>query len=57
MQGGDIDGGIWSAGQSQGLIHDIPTCEVLVKRIMKQAEDIIHTRLERMSPDRATATA
>src|SRR5258708_2071709 len=50
MQGGDIDGGIWSAGQSQGLIHDIPTCEVLVKRIMQQAEDIIHARFARMSP-------
>jgi NAD(P)H-dependent flavin oxidoreductase YrpB (nitropropane dioxygenase family) len=57
MQGGDIDGGIWSAGQSQGLIHDIPTCEVLVKRIMKQAEDIIHARLEKMSPDRVAANA
>ena len=29
--GGDIDGGIWSAGQSQGLIHDIPTCDELVE--------------------------
>jgi len=55
LQGGDIDGGIWSAGQSQGLIHDIPTCEVLVKRIMKQAEDIIHARLDRMSPERVPA--
>ena len=33
LKGGDIDGGIWSAGQSQGLIHDIPTCEELVKRM------------------------
>lgn len=24
-----------------GLIHDIPTCEVLVKRIEKEAEDSI----------------
>ena len=55
MKGGDIDGGIWSAGQSQGLIHDIPTCEVLVKRIMKQAEDIIHARLDRMAGELATA--
>ena len=52
MVGGDIDGGIWSAGQSQGLIHDIPTCEVLVKNIMRQAEDIIHARLDRMSPEK-----
>ena len=57
MVGGDIDGGIWSAGQSQGLIHDIPTCEVLVKRIMKQAEDIIHARLDRMAPGKVAATA
>jgi nitronate monooxygenase len=48
MQGGDIDGGIWSAGQSQGLIHDIPTCEVLVKRITAQAEHIIRDRLDRI---------
>src|ERR1700677_795557 len=52
MQGGDIDGGIWSAGQSQGLIHDIPTCEVLVKRIMAQAEGIIHARLDRMAGEK-----
>ena len=28
---GDPDDGIWSAGQVQGLIHDIPTCEELVE--------------------------
>jgi NAD(P)H-dependent flavin oxidoreductase YrpB (nitropropane dioxygenase family) len=49
MVGGDIDGGIWSAGQSQGLIHDIPSCDELVKRIMNQAEEIIHARLDRMA--------
>ena len=57
MVGGDIDGGIWSAGQSQGLIHDIPTCDELVKRIMKQAEDIIHARLDRMSPAKVSQPA
>jgi nitronate monooxygenase len=35
---GDVDGGIWSAGQSQALIHDIPTCKQLVANIMSQAE-------------------
>ncbi|HWF78317.1 MAG TPA: nitronate monooxygenase family protein [Caulobacteraceae bacterium] len=49
LQGGDIDGGIWSAGQSQGLIHDIPTCKELVARIMGQAENIIKARLDRMA--------
>jgi NAD(P)H-dependent flavin oxidoreductase YrpB (nitropropane dioxygenase family) len=55
LQGGDIDGGIWSAGQSQGLIHDIPSCDELVKRIMAEAEGIIHARLDRMAGELATA--
>ena len=43
---GDPDQGIWSAGQVQGLIHDIPTCAELVSRIMRDAEAIIRGRLE-----------
>ena len=57
MEGGDMDGGIWSAGQSQGLIHDIPSCEELVKRIMHQAEEIVHARLDRMAAGRETVAA
>jgi NADH:quinone reductase (non-electrogenic) len=45
---GDADHGIWSAGQVQGLIHDIPTCAELISRIMREAEAIIQQRLERM---------
>ena len=37
---GDMDGGIWSAGQSQALVHDIPTCQQLVDNIMTQAEAV-----------------
>jgi nitronate monooxygenase len=33
LDGGDTDGGIWSAGQVQGLIDDIPSCGELVARI------------------------
>ena len=39
---GDLDGGIWSTGQSQALIHDIPTCAELVRNIMGQADQIIN---------------
>ena len=46
MEGGEVDGGIWSAGLVQGLIHDIPTCEELVSRIVREAEDIIRARLD-----------
>jgi nitronate monooxygenase len=56
MQAGDMDGGIWSVGQSQGLIHDIPSCKELVSRIMRQADDIIHARLDRMAA-RSSAVA
>lgn len=45
LAGGDLDGGIWTVGQSQGLIHDIPSCKDLVKNIMAQAEGIIDKRL------------
>lgn len=38
---GDPDYGIWSAGISVGLIKDSPTCEELVSRIEKEAEDVI----------------
>jgi nitronate monooxygenase len=44
---GDMDAGIWSAGQTQALIHDIPTCKDLVARIMREAEEIIRQRLDR----------
>jgi len=39
-QQGDINGGIWSSGQSQALVHDIPTCKELVANIMAQAEQV-----------------
>ncbi|KAJ5089131.1 hypothetical protein N7532_007815 [Penicillium argentinense] len=34
---GDVDFGVWTAGQVIGLIHDIPTCAVLLDRIEKEA--------------------
>ncbi|HEV2362834.1 MAG TPA: nitronate monooxygenase family protein [Caulobacteraceae bacterium] len=43
---GDPEHGIWSAGQVQGLIHDIPSCAELVHRIVAGAEAIIRSRLE-----------
>lgn len=42
---GDPDLGIWSVGLAQGIIHDIPTVEELVSRIMREAEETIQQRL------------
>lgn len=41
LEGGDIDGGIWTAGQVIGLIHDIPTCAELITRMVAQAKEQI----------------
>jgi NADH:quinone reductase (non-electrogenic) len=54
---GDNDAGIWSAGQVQGLIHDIPTCAELIHRIVREAEQIIQERLDRMAGQRQMAEA
>jgi nitronate monooxygenase len=54
---GDPDHGIWSAGQIQGLIHDIPTCAELVSRIVEGAEAIIRRRLEGMIETRTAVAA
>ncbi|KAH9080490.1 hypothetical protein EDB83DRAFT_2339708 [Lactarius deliciosus] len=39
---GDPDYGIWSLGISAGLIRDIPTCEELVGRLEKEAEEMLN---------------
>ncbi len=54
---GDPDHGIWSAGQVQGLINDIPTCGELVSRIVSGAEDIINGRLGGMVHRREAVAA
>jgi len=42
---GDPEYGIWSAGPAVGLINDIPTCEDLLSRMEKEAEEIVTSRL------------
>ncbi|MCX4096423.1 NAD(P)H-dependent flavin oxidoreductase [Nocardia sp. alder85J] len=45
FENGDLDAGIWSAGQVQGLIEDIPTCAELISRMVAEAEQLIGGRL------------
>jgi nitronate monooxygenase len=54
---GDPDHGIWSAGQIQGLIYDVPTCAELIHRIVAEAESIIGGRLQGMITQRARVAA
>jgi nitronate monooxygenase len=45
MQEGDLDAGAWSCGLVIGLIHDIPSVQELMDRIMSEADALIRQRL------------
>ncbi len=45
LETGDLEHGIWWAGISAGLIHDVPTVDQLVSGIVNDAEAIINQRL------------
>lgn len=49
---GDLDAGVWTAGTVMGLIDDIPTCKVLMERMVADAEKIIVERLRGMVVER-----
>ena len=48
MLNGEMEIGAWSCGMVAGLIHDIPTCQDLMDRIMLESTQIIRGRLEAM---------
>ena len=43
---GDVEGGMWWASQAQGLIHDIAPVRDVVDRIIADAVEIVHARLD-----------
>ena len=48
MKDGEMEAGAWSCGMVAGLIHDIPSCQVLIDRIMADAQALIKQRLDGM---------
>lgn len=48
LDNGDIDTGLITAGQVLGLIHDIPTCDALIQRIVQDAEQLIQQRFTKL---------
>jgi NAD(P)H-dependent flavin oxidoreductase YrpB (nitropropane dioxygenase family) len=48
LQTGDLTKGVFWAGMVQGLIHDIPTCQQLIDRIIAEADAIVDQRLASM---------
>ena len=46
MLDGEMDAGAWSCGMVAGLIHDIPTVQELMDRIMDESKQLIEDRLK-----------
>lgn len=42
---GDLDAGIWTVGQVQGIIRDIPTAGEVVRRTVAEAVEVLRSRL------------
>jgi len=57
IKDGDMDAGGWSCGMVAGLIHDVPTVQELIDRIMSEADEIIRRRLDRFLRARPTPVA
>lgn len=51
---GDTDAGIWTVGQSQGLIHDIPRVDELIQRMVMEFSEQL-ALIEALAPVRASA--
>jgi nitronate monooxygenase len=41
MKSGEIDGGIVAAGMVIGLINDVPTCQELIDRIVRECRQAL----------------
>ena len=48
MEDGETDCGAWSCGMVAGLIDDIPSCDELISRTMREADELISQRLSGM---------
>ena len=49
LRDGEMDAGGWSCGMVAGLIHDIPTVQELIDRIMSEADQLIQVRLRQFA--------
>jgi nitronate monooxygenase len=49
LKDGDIDVGMMTAGQSVGLVRDVPTVKELIDTIIGEAQEIVGTRLAEMT--------
>ncbi len=50
LKDGETDVGLMAAGQSVGLVHDVPTVQALIDTIISEAREIVGDRLAGMTP-------
>nr|WP_322098210.1 nitronate monooxygenase [Nakamurella alba] len=50
---GEMDDGVWWAGQSQGLIDDVPTCRELLDRMIAEAGQLVSTSLPALTREQS----
>lgn len=48
LEDGEMDKGVLAAGQSMGLVRNIPSCRALLDRIMDEAESIIKEKFSQV---------
>lgn len=51
LQAGELEDGLWWAGQSQGLVEGIDSCQVVIDTIVAEATEIIRGRLTDLLED------
>jgi NAD(P)H-dependent flavin oxidoreductase YrpB (nitropropane dioxygenase family) len=51
LAGGDVDGGIITAGQVIGLIRDVPSCAELIARMVAECRESLRVASRRAGPD------
>jgi len=54
LVGGDVTRGTLASGQVTGLLDDLPSCDELIRRIMKEADEVLR-RLEHGAVDLAAS--
>lgn len=54
LAGGDLEGGMWWAGQAQGLIHEVAPVREVVGEIMAEAATLVDTTLPALRGEAAT---
>jgi len=54
-ESGDMESGVFSAGQVVGMIHDIPSVQELFDQIVGEARDLLTQRLPNIVQDEVTA--